>query len=98
MCGFGLPCGDPNCEFTPRKPLPKPHWKLVNGHGGDWYVVYNSHDRKVYEGHDINSNALEAILAEFGTTYKSYEFTDDDEIDGCTPNDFANIRGIKLLC
>lgn len=23
MCGFGLPCGDPNCEFTPA---PKLEW------------------------------------------------------------------------
>lgn len=62
----------------------------------DWAVVYVN-DEKVWEGHNCDGNPIEAVVDSLGGTYKIYEFTDDDEIDGCTPDEFSNIKGIKEL-
>lgn len=71
------------------------HWKYVSA--DDWVVLYNRSGRKVYEGHSADSNAVKAILAEFGTEIKYYQFTDEDEIDGGTPDHFDNIKGLGEL-
>lgn len=72
-------------------------WKYVTGHDGDWVVIYNGFGMKVWEGHECNSNALIAIFNQVNVRLLFFEFTDENEIDGCTPDDFANIKGIKQL-
>jgi hypothetical protein len=76
---------------------PRMNWKIVMGHGGDWVVLYGPNDKKVYEGHDINTTALFEVLKFFGHKLLHYLFTDEDEIDGCTPDDFANIKGLEKV-
>jgi hypothetical protein len=71
----------------------KNNWKIVIGSGGEWYVLYDPNDKKVYEGHDINTTCLFAVLKQFGHQLLYYLFTDEDEIDGSTTDDFANIKG-----
>lgn len=70
--------------------------------GHDWGVVYfttNNSDKKVYEGHDWSSNGI-AAMAELLGTYltgsqlRYHEFTNRDEVDGCTPDKFKDIVGI----
>jgi len=68
--------------------------KHVFSPSGDWIVLYLD-DEKVWEGHDCDSNALTALTNKLDIGYKFYEFTDEDEIDGCTPDLFSSIRGIK---
>lgn len=62
----------------------------------DWSVVYLN-DKKVWEGHNCDTEPQRAIVEGMGGTYSMYEFTDEEEIDGCTPNKFSDIIGIKKL-
>lgn len=64
--------------------------------GYDWSVLYHK-NKKIWEGHDCNSQNITAIVEALGGDYYQYEFTDRDEIDGCTPNSFVHIKGIKEL-
>ena len=68
--------------------------------GDDYDVIYrvsmaNPEGKKVWEGHNIDTNALVAIGKEFGATVEFYYFTDPNEIDGCTPDTFKAIKGIQ---
>ena len=69
--------------------------KVVCAPDGDWEVIYGSNGDKIWEGHNVDSNALIAVAKYFGTEVKFYTFTDENEIDGCTPNYFGYIQGIK---
>lgn len=60
----------------------------------DWSVVYVNDD-KVWEGHNCDSDPLLSVTKALGGTYKYYEFTDEEEIDGRTPDKFSDIIGIK---
>ena len=62
----------------------------------DWSVVYVNNE-KVWEGHNCDGNPVEAVAEALGGTYKMYEFTDEEEIDGETPDEFSDILGIKEL-
>jgi hypothetical protein len=64
----------------------------------DWGVIYfvsNISDIKVYEGHDYGSNGFPAMAKVMGYLFEEREFTDEDEVDGCTPDTFKAIKGIK---
>lgn len=64
----------------------------------DWGVIYfvsNISDIKVYEGHDYVSNGFPAMAEVMGYPFEEHEFTNEDEVDGCTPDKFADIKGIK---
>jgi len=61
----------------------------------DWCVIYGVNGEKIWEGHSVNDNAISAIAENFGYNVGFYEFTDEDEIDGCTPDNFGHIIGIK---
>jgi hypothetical protein len=62
----------------------------------DWIVLYFG-NRKIWEGGNWNDEAFEAIATSLGAKFYSYEFTDEDEIDGETPDSFMHIKGIKEL-
>ena len=76
--------------------------KIISTHGVrhvvspdyDWSVVYVNNE-KVWEGHNCDGDPLEPVAEALGGTYKRYEFTDEDEIDGCTPDKFSDIIGLK---
>jgi len=70
-------------------------FKRVTAPDVDWVVIYDGYGSKVWEGHDCSSEALSAVLNKLNTDLEDYEFTDPDEIDGETPTDFANIKGLK---
>jgi len=61
----------------------------------DWNVIYGDSGEKIWEGDFINSNRLSAVIKYFGGKLEYYEFTNEDEIDGCTPDNFNDIIGIK---
>jgi hypothetical protein len=64
----------------------------------EWGVIYfvgNVSDIKVYEGHDYGGNGFPAMAKVMGYSFKEREFTDEDEVDGCTPDTFKAIKGIK---
>lgn len=61
----------------------------------DWAVIYGDNGNKIWEGHGVDTNALQAIAIYFGAAVGFFEFTDEDEIDGCTPDNFNDIKGIK---
>lgn len=70
----------------------------VNDIMGDWGVLYDSRDgKKIYEGHDVYGNALASLAIHGCGGIEFYEFTDEDEIDGKTPDNFNDIKGIKKL-
>ena len=69
--------------------------KLVSS--DDWNVVYANDGQKIWEGHDIDSNGLDAVVNHFNHDLGYYEFTDENEIDGETPDNFNDIKGIKKL-
>jgi len=62
----------------------------------DWSVVYVN-DNKVWEGHNCETQPLSNVIETLGGTLKLYGFTNEDEIDGCTPDKFSDIIGIKEL-
>jgi hypothetical protein len=65
----------------------------------EWGVIYyvsNLRDIKVYEGHDYISNGFPAMAKIFGCPFVEATFTDEDEVDGCTPDTFRDIKGIKM--
>jgi len=62
----------------------------------DWSVLYFG-NRKIWEGHDCNSRPNQAIAEALEAKFYMYEFTDEDEIDGETPDSFMHIQGIKEL-
>jgi len=62
----------------------------------DWSVLYFG-NRKIWEGHDCNSRPNQIIAENLGAKFYMYEFTDEDEIDGSTPDSFMHIQGIKEL-
>jgi hypothetical protein len=62
----------------------------------DWSVLYLNDD-KVYEGHESGGNLLYNLCEKIPYDIETYEFTDEDEIDGCTPDKFSDIIGIKRL-
>lgn len=65
---------------------------------GEWGVLYNAKDgKKIYEGHDVYGNALASLSQFCCGGIEFYEFTDGNEIDGCTPDNFNDIKGIKKL-
>jgi len=68
----------------------------VIGHDGDWSVIYVNNE-KVWEGHSCETDPIACVTKALNGTYKLYEFTDEDEIDGCTPDKFSDIIGIKEL-
>ena len=77
-----------------------PKVMIVVAPDGDWEVIYfvsNISDKKVWEGHNNSSNAIEALSECFGYPVEFWKFTDEDEIDGCTPNTFGAIKGIKRV-
>jgi hypothetical protein len=66
----------------------------------DWGVIYfvsNISDIKVYEGHDYGGNGFPAMANVMGYPMEELEFTDEDEVDGETPDRFKDIKGIKKL-
>ena len=68
----------------------------------DWCVVYRTsmatpEGKKIWEGHDIDTNALVAIASSFGASVEFFMFTDENEIDGSTPDTFKSIKGINPL-
>lgn len=74
--------------------------KLVYDPDGEWMVIYfhsNISDRKVWEGHPVDTGAICALSETFGYPVHTYEFTDPNEIDGSTPDTFAEIKGIKSI-
>jgi hypothetical protein len=76
----------------------EPVIRLVVSPDHDWGVIYfvsNISDKKVWEGHEYSSNAIHAIANLFGSEVETWLFTDEDEIDGCTPDKFGDIKGIK---
>jgi len=62
----------------------------------DWSVIYVNDD-KVWEGHSCDTDPIRSTVQGLGGTYKTYEFTDEDEVDGCTPDKFSEIKGIKEI-
>lgn len=77
-----------------------PKLMLVDAPSGDWRVLYfvsNTSDRKVYEGHECDGNLLLALSKTFGYPLECWIFTDEDEIDGCTPDRFKDIKGIDRV-
>ena len=62
----------------------------------DWNVLYLNDD-KIYEGHESGGNLLDYLCEHIPYTLEHYEFTDEDEIDGCTPDHFGQIIGIRKL-
>ena len=60
----------------------------------DWCVVYVNDD-KVWEGDCWNTEMIKNTIEALGGTHKLYEFTDENEIDGFTPDKFSDIIGIK---
>jgi hypothetical protein len=65
----------------------------------EWGVIYfvsNLTDIKVYEGHDYISNGFPAMAGVMGCQFVEATFTDEDEVDGCTPETFGDIKGIKF--
>jgi hypothetical protein len=62
----------------------------------DWSVIYHK-NVKIWEGHSCESQNITAVAQALGGVYIQYEFTDEDEIDGCTPDSFMHINGIKEL-
>ena len=74
--------------------------KIVDSPGGDWAVMYfysNITDKKIWEGHMYEPNSICALAKCFGYPVEFYEFTDEYEIDGCTPDTFSEIKGIKKI-
>jgi hypothetical protein len=76
--------------------------KVKHVSGDDWCVIYlismaKPEGKKVWEGHDIDTNALSAIVKDLGASLEFYIFTDENEIDGCTPDTFKAIKGIQPL-
>ena len=74
--------------------------KIVDSPSGDWGVIYfhsNITDKKVWEGNSYNPNSLCAMAECFGYPVEFFEFTDEDEIDGETPDKFGDIKGIKKI-
>ena len=61
----------------------------------DWCVIYGPDDKKIWEGHSVNDNCISAMAEYFGCDIGFYEFTNENEIDGCTPDNFGQIVGIK---
>jgi hypothetical protein len=61
------------------------------------YFVSNISDKKVWEGKDYMSDAIHAIANLFGSEVEMYRFTDEDEVDGCTPETFGAIKGIERI-
>lgn len=61
----------------------------------DWNVIYGDMGEKIWEGHYIDGNGLSEIINYFGLKLEYYKFTNEDEIDGCTPDNFNDIIGIK---
>jgi len=62
----------------------------------DWgvlYIVSSNVDKKLYEGHDWYSPAVDALAHEFGWTVRHGEFKSEDEVDGETPDQFQDIEG-----
>jgi len=62
----------------------------------DWSVLYFG-NRKIWEGHECNTEPNRAIAEVLGAKFYTYEFTDWEEIDGSTPVSFMHIKGIKEL-
>lgn len=63
---------------------------------GDWTVVYHI-DRKIWEGDNWSDESIKCVAEALGADYRMYQFTDENEIDGSTPDRFGNILGIKVL-
>ena len=69
--------------------------KYVSSLNGDWIVIYSNDGPKIWEGDYVDSGAVESIAEHFGHNVRYYEFTDEDEIDGFTPDNFNDIIGIE---
>ena len=69
--------------------------KLVSA--DDWVVIYGVAGEKIWEGNHTDSNSINALVEYFGSKLEYYDFTDENEIDGFTPDNFYNIIGIKKL-
>jgi hypothetical protein len=64
---------------------------------GVFYLVNDLEDRKLWEGHEYMSNGFDAIVKALGADIEYWEFTDKDEVDGCTPDTFGSIKGKKRM-
>lgn len=65
-------------------------------HAEDWMVIYGDDDDKIWEGHPIDcSQGISYVVEYLGYDYVAYEFTNEDEIDGDTPDNFGDIIGIR---
>ncbi len=62
----------------------------------DWSVLYFK-NVKIWEGHSCESENIRKVSEALSGVFLQYEFTDENEIDGCTPDSFVHIRGIKEL-
>ena len=69
-------------------------YKIVSTPDGDWSVLYYD-DVKIHESSMIDGNCIEAIAEFFKDSCEFYEFTNEDEHDGETPDKFSDIRGLK---
>jgi hypothetical protein len=59
------------------------------------YFVSNISDIKVWEGSDYISNALPAMAEVMGHPFEEWDFTNEDEVDGGTPEKFMYIKHKK---
>jgi len=71
--------------------------KFVSAPNGDWVVIYEDNGDKIWEGHSLDGEAITAVGKHFNHDVGYYEFTDEDEIDGCTPDNFYDIVGIEIF-
>ena len=63
----------------------------------DWTVIYGIEGEKIWEGHFVDESSIIALSEYFDAEVSFYEFTDEDEIDVETPNNFNDIVGIKEI-
>ena len=70
--------------------------RVVSSPSGDWEVIYSDDGSKLWEGYYVDSNAVYAIAKHFDHGVRFCDFTDEDEIDGCTPDNFYDIKGIRI--
>jgi hypothetical protein len=76
----------------------EPVIRVVTTPDCEWGVIYfvsDISDKKVWEGHEYSSNAIPAMATLWGAETEYYEFTDEEEVSGCTPDTFKDIKGIK---
>lgn len=72
------------------------HLKFVVSMNRDWAVLYFNDD-KIWEDDIWNSSLIESVSKAIDAEFDEYEFTDEDEIDGFTPDKFSDIIGIEKI-